>query len=191
MVALVVFPHLVAGCGSVTGSPNPDPSAVAEKDADWFCRPGAANQEWRCDRHQEPRRSAAARPAPPLAKPPTPKPRAAPHRELAYRPGKPIPLTEVPPDYYVVQLVALETKAALDEYAARKELKDMSAARVERDGKLFYVLLLGVYPDRQRAEEAAANLPAKLEEFEPWVRLVDSLQQAIRRGDELAGTSEI
>ncbi|MYE82457.1 MAG: hypothetical protein F4X36_11590 [Gammaproteobacteria bacterium] len=114
-----------------------------------------------------------------------------PDRESSYRPSEPVPLTEVPPHYYVVQLVALGSKESLEYYAARKALRGMSAARVERGGQLFYVLLLGVFPTRAAADEAAANLPAALSEFDPWVRRVESLQEAIRRGDALAGTSEI
>ena len=102
-----------------------------------------------------------------------------------------MPLKDVPPDYYVVQLLAMQSKEALEEFAARKELHGMSAARVERDGRLFYVLLLGVYSDRQRAEAASANLPVELAGFAPWVRRADSLQRAMARGDELAGTPEI
>ncbi len=115
----------------------------------------------------------------------------APRDQPGERPGGTVPLVDVPPDYYVVQLVALASKEALEEYAARKGLHGMSAARVERDGKLFYVLLLGIFRDRQDADAAAANLPPELEDFDPWVRRVGSLQEAIRRGDALAGTSEI
>ena len=215
---------LTAGCRSGTTDPIPNPSAVAEEDANWFCGSGDENGEWACVRDQEldnaapaqpassapavdapeprtaaqipappPARPEAATPAPapPDAAPPDAAPPGAAPREHAYRPDRPVPLTEVPPDYYVVQLVALGTKEALEEYAARKALQGMSAARVERNGRLFYVLLLGVYPDRQAADDAAANLPPEFGEFDPWVRRVESLQQAIRRGDELAGTSEI
>ena len=110
---------------------------------------------------------------------------------VAPQPDTPIPLREVPPDYYVVQLLAVQTKEALEHYAARKDLRGLPAARIERDGRLFYVLLLGVYPDRERARIAASSLPAEFSGLDPWVRSVDSLQQAMRRGDVLAGTTEI
>ena len=216
--ALLGVLALTAGCRSGTTDPIPNPSAVAEEDANWFCESGDENGEWACVRDQEldnaapaqpassapaadapAPRTAAQAPAPqPPARPtaaapatPAPAPPAAAPRESAYRPDRPVPLTEVPPDYYIVQLVALGTKEALEEYVTRKALQGMSAARVERGGRLFYVLLLGVYPDRQAADNAAANLPPELGEFDPWVRRLESLQQAIRRGDELAGTTEI
>ena len=207
---------LAAGCRSGTTDPIPNPSAEAEQDANWFCGSDDENGEWACVRDQELDNAAPARPAsdapaadapapPTAAQAPAPQPPARPTAaapaapappdaaapEHAYRPDRPVPLTEVPPDYYIVQLVALGTKEALEEYATRKALQGMSAARVERDGRLFYVLLLGVYPNRQAADDAAASLPPELGEFDPWVRRVESLQQAIRRGDELAGTPEI
>ena len=130
--------------------------------------------------------------APNLAKvAPEESPPAAPRDQRGGRPDGTVPLVDVPPDYYVVQLVALASKEALEEYAARKGLHGMSAARVERDGELFYVLLLGIFRDRQDADAAAANLPPELAGFDPWVRRVGSLQEAIRRGDALAGTSDI
>ena len=205
---------LASGCRSGAAETVPNPSAVAEEDANWFCGEGDDNGEWTCVQDQELRRPAAAPAAPSAAPESSPRPQrtaqrpatptatptaaarqppaaARPGRESAYRPSEPVPLTEVPPHYYVVQLVALGSKESLEYYAARKALRGMSAARVERGGRLFYVLLLGVFPTRTAADEAAANLPEALSEFDPWVRRVESLQEAIRRGDALAGTSEI
>lgn len=210
---LLALLPMATGCRSGDADTVPNPSAVVEQDANWFCGEGDENGEWTCVRDQELQRPAAApattpsptpepprraRPEPTAERPAAPR---APARQApaasrptgatAYRPGEPVPLTEVPPHYYVVQLVALGSKESLEEYAARKSLRGMSAARVERGGRLFYVLLLGVFPTRAAADEAAANLPAALSEFDPWVRRVESLQEAIRRGDALAGTSEI
>lgn len=206
---LAALLSLAPGCRSGDAETVPNPSAVAEEDTNWFCGAGDEQGEWNCVQDQELRRPATARPTPASAPvSPRPEPTAErqvaapvagrpasaasrPTRESAYRPSEPVPLTEVPPHYYVVQLVALGSKESLEYYAARKALRGMSAARVERGGQLFYVLLLGVFPTRAAADEAAANLPEALSEFDPWVRRVESLQEAIRRGDALAGTSEI
>ena len=219
-LAVLGFLVGIAGCRSVTNLPLPNPSTVAEGDPNWFCGTGDENGEWACVRDQElrvgatppvaaPRSEAApagtegraapvdARNAPrndtssaaaAARRQPLP---TAPRRAPAARRDGPVPLTEVPPDYYVLQLLALGSKEALEEYAARKAFRGLSAARVERGGALFYVLLFGMYRDRQSADAAAANLPPELAEFKPWVRRVESLQEAIRRGDALAGTSEI
>ena len=206
---LLALLPLASGCRSGDADPVPNPSAVVDENANWFCGGGDDNGGWDCVQDQELQRPAATpsrAPESPRRAPPEPSAErsAAPsaavrqtsaaaraNRESAYRPGQPVPLTEVPPQYYVVQLVALASKESLEEYATRKALRGMSAARVERNGRLFYVLLLGVFPTRAAADEAAANLPAALSEFDPWVRRVESLQEAIRRGDALAGTSEI
>ena len=214
-LSLLALAAILGGCRSGTQAPVRNPSAVAGDQTDWFCETGAENQEWSCVqdrelvRHPPATRPPAARQAanatrdtraqrtpPPRAAredPPPPPPASVPppRRDVAGRPDSGIPVMDAPPDYYVVQLVAVQTREALEEYAARKALQGMSAARVERDGRLFYVLLLGLYPDRERARTAASNLPAELAEFDPWVRSVNSLQQAVRRADELAGTGEI
>ena len=141
--------------------------------------------------------AAAPPPAPPTARRPPPPPSAPAsadmplYQRLAYRPSGYVRLSELPAEFFVVQLVAVQTREALEKYAARQGLKNMTAARVERDGKLFYVLLLGIYEDRDRADRAAANLPPEFQDFTPWVRSLGSLQEAIGRGDELAGTDVI
>ena len=188
---------MLASCRSGAQTPVRNPSAVAGEEANWFCETGGESQEWDCVEDQESARHAQGagprdqsedtRPDPGRTgarRTPTP-------RDVALQPDTPIPLTDVPPHYYAVQLVAVQTKEALEDYAARKELRGMSAARVERDGRLFYVLLLGVYLDRERARTAASNLPAEFADLDPWVRSVDSLQQAMRSADVLAGTPEL
>ena len=174
---LLALAAILGGCRSGPEAPVRNPSAVAGDETNWFCDTGAENQEWSCVQDRElvrnpqatrptaareasnadARRDAraqrtppprAAREAPP---PPPPASEPPPHRDVAGRPDGGMPVMDTPPDYYVVQLVAVQTREALEEYAARKELQGMSAARVERDGCLFYVLLLSVYPDRERA----------------------------------------
>ena len=141
--------------------------------------------------------AAAPQPAPPTSRRAAPPPSAPAtadmplYQRLAYRPSGYVRLSELPAEFYVVQLVAVQTREALEEYATRQGLKNMTAARVERDGKLFYVLLLGIYEDRDRADRAATNLPPEFQDFTPWVRSLGSLQEAIGRGDALAGTDVI
>jgi len=53
------------------------------------------------------------------------------------------------------------------------------------------VLLLGIYSDESTARLAAANMPTALNDLTPWVRRLGSLQDAMRLGDDLAGTPAI
>ena len=197
VLTLLTLAALLAGCRSGAQMPLRNLSAVAGEEANRFCEAGDESQEWGCVDDQDLALNApAAGPGDQSEGPRTDPGRSGARRtptprDAARPPHAPVPLTEVPPDYYVVQLVAVQTKETLEDYAARKELRGMSAARVERDGRLFYVLLLGVYPDREQASTAASSLPAEFADLNPWVRSVDSLQQAMRRADDLAGTTEI
>ncbi len=61
-------------------------------------------------------------------------------------------------------------------------------ARVERNGELFYVLLMGIYEDADRARRAVDSLPDEIGGAEPWIRPLGSLQSAMLRADRLAGS---
>lgn len=108
---------------------------------------------------------------------------------LAYRPSEPTPLTALPADFWAVQLIAFESRAALENYVQAKQLRGMSAALIAREGQPFYVLLMGVYETEAIAREAAASLPEQLLDIEPWVRPLAGLQAAMRAAEELATAS--
>ena len=101
----------------------------------------------------------------------------------------PMKLAAAPGDYYAVQLVALDSIAAVEAYVNDHELEGMSAARIAKDDRLFYVLLLGVYPDLTTAEAAIERLPASLAGVTPWIRPMRALQAAMRRAGELQPSS--
>jgi len=133
---------------------------------------------------------------PPLPDPPAPPPAvdsgtddAVPeHARLAYQPPEPVALTELPDDFYAVQLIAMSSKEALEAFVQRERLESVSAARVERDGELFYVLLLGIYESEAIAQRAVATLPMALQDTGPWIRRLGSLQAAMRRADAATGS---
>ncbi|MEZ5559074.1 MAG: SPOR domain-containing protein [Pseudomonadales bacterium] len=107
---------------------------------------------------------------------------------LAYQPPQPLALTDLPGDFYAVQLLAMSSKEALERFVAGQSLQGLSAARVVRDGRFFYVLLLGIYETRERAQQASRDLPPPFDRSEPWVRRLSSLQDAMRAADALAGS---
>ncbi|NEO26759.1 MAG: SPOR domain-containing protein, partial [Kamptonema sp. SIO4C4] len=80
------------------------------------------------------------------------------HVRLAYRPDGAVALTDLPEDFYAVQLLAMSSKEALESFVAREQISGMSAARVERNGELYFVLLLGIYENADIAREAVASL---------------------------------
>ncbi|MEC9285560.1 MAG: hypothetical protein VYC36_06260, partial [Pseudomonadota bacterium] len=72
-----------------------------------------------------------------------------------------------------------------------QKIQGLSATRIARGDQLFFVLLLGIYSDENTARLAATNMPIGLNSLTPWVRQLGSLQDAMRRGDDLAGTPDL
>lgn len=112
------------------------------------------------------------------------------YQRLAYQPGQPVSLLELPANYYVVQLTAMRSAAELEAFFRELQLEGLSAAQIERDGDLFYVLLLGVYENFATAERAATDLPSPLDQFDPWIRRLGTLQAAMLRAESRAESAK-
>ena len=180
-------------------------------DDDWQCRP-APDGGWACTRESGAAEAgvnetpAAAVPPAAASAPAPPAPREAPRAELGEElpaaplspapaaqrtpapaaPAEPSLLADVPTTHYAVQLIALQSEAALDGFVAERQLGAMTRVRVESGGRLHFALLAGVYPSRGQADQAVAALAPALRALKPWVRTVGSLQAAIARADALA-----
>lgn len=145
---------------------------------------------------------AAARPQPqPESRPTTESPQLTTARverptepgyaKLAYRPEQPIRIIDLPENFYAAQLLAVSTKKQIEDFVVAHNLYNMSAARIEQNGQMLYVLLLGVYESKQIAESAIAVMPLEVQRMKPWVRPIDGLQDAMLRGDQLAAMAGI
>ncbi len=110
--------------------------------------------------------------------------------QLSHNPGQPINISKLPPEFYVVQLMSLTEKANLEAYFAKHKLIGLSAARVESNNQILYVLLLGIYESYDNARRASENMPLELSDINPWIRSLESLQKAMLRADELSGSSD-
>ena len=145
-------------------------SRTAPED-DWFCAAGSA-EEWVCvqdpalvaDPQPRQQRQSATVADSPAAK------------ESSHR-----LVLEWRPDDYTVQLIALESMTAVDQFATEIGLAGLHRVRIESGDQVFYALLLGAYTDRGAANRAVGGLPGKLQSLEPWVREIGPLQEAIRR----------
>ena len=104
---------------------------------------------------------------------------------LAYQPETKTELSDLPADLFVVQLLAMDTPEGLTSFLDASELNDLTGARVEKDGELFYVLILGVYESEAIARDASAELPDALAGTQPWIRKLSSLQTAMIRANDL------
>lgn len=177
----------------------------------WFCDMGVENQTWECVKDYIPdgtrkRLSRSLPPKPDQTLPKTHEPEMvyssdtvatrSPnldigpplYRRLALKPGHAVNLIDLPPDYFAVQLFAVSNKEALEKFVRDKNIPGLSATRIAYGDQLFFVLLLGIYSDESAARIAAANMPSALNDLTPWVRRLGSLQDAMRLGDDLAGT---
>lgn len=182
-----------AGCRSMEPYDVVGSSAGTERD--WFCE-RSANGHWNCiertaarfDRQPPKSNATVARQADTvqeIKRTPTPAPALPPHLRLAYRTDGPVALTDLPAHFYAVQLMASSSLSSLKRFSTEKGLSNMTAAPIERDGELLYVLLAGIYENREIANRAAALLPDNLRAEAPWVRALGPLQNAMRRAEDL------
>lgn len=111
-------------------------------------------------------------------------------QRFAYRPTEYSALSELPAHFYAVQIVAMSSMEALESFAMEHPLSGALAARVETDGELYYVLLLGFYETLADAQAATASRPGSLMNSEPWIRKLGSLQDAVVRANVLAEPAE-
>ncbi|MBL3599947.1 MAG: SPOR domain-containing protein [gamma proteobacterium endosymbiont of Lamellibrachia anaximandri] len=89
-------------------------------------------------------------------------------------------LLEQNPEHYTLQLIGVEQLASLRRFVARHGLeKQAGYIRTKRKGKAWYVLLWGVYPERDAAQKAKRKLPRSLKGRDAWARTVGSLQQEL------------
>ncbi len=81
------------------------------------------------------------------------------------------------PNYYTVQLMGSGREADIIEFVQRHQLKGKLAYfRGLSQGKDWYSLVSGVYPDFRSANEAATGLSKKLNGSSPWVRRIGNIR---------------
>mgnify|MGYP001818363064 FL=1 len=75
------------------------------------------------------------------------------------------------PKDYTLQLLTVSNKQAVLDYINTYQLRDQAIYfAAVRDGKPMYVLVYGAYTSRVAAEQASADLQAKLSQSTPWIR---------------------
>ncbi|MEZ5596380.1 MAG: hypothetical protein R3E84_08315 [Pseudomonadales bacterium] len=112
------------------------------------------------------------------------------YQRLAYVPDKPTSLLDLPANFWVAQIMAVSSKEFLESYAEEHNLHGLSAARIASGDRLFFVLLLGIYETRENATRAITDMPPPYDKYHPLLRTVGSLQAAMRKADEMTGSSE-
>lgn len=83
--------------------------------------------------------------------------------------------------HYLLQLMAADDLQKLQRFAARQSLPLRRYSKLSQ-GRRWYALVHGDYPDQVSAQRAAREITAELGGQAPWVRRVDAVQREIRAG---------
>ncbi len=84
------------------------------------------------------------------------------------------------PNHLTIQIAASDDLQALREYAASLTLNtELTWFRSRRNGRDWYSLVTGQYPNSASAQTALANLPTRVRRNQPWIRNFGSIQQDI------------
>ena len=81
---------------------------------------------------------------------------------------------------YTIQLLGSEQEKSLQEFIRQNKIENRtSVIRAQLNGKDWYVLILGNYPDEKTARTELTQLPTALKKTSPWPRTLGSLQAAV------------
>jgi DamX protein len=91
-------------------------------------------------------------------------------------------LLKQPGSQYSLQLLGTRHEQSIFDYMKQNQLDPARCAyyRGSFKGGEWYVLVYGVFPDRQAALDARTDLPARVKKERPWPRSLASVQAAIR-----------
>jgi hypothetical protein len=108
---------------------------------------------------------------------PAPAPAAAAPREA---PRGPDWFLSQHPDQYVLQVFGVRERDAAMRFLEQARLGTRLAwFATTHENKAWYVVCYGLYPNRDAARAATADLPEGLREFRPWARSIANIREAI------------
>ncbi|MGH8510949.1 MAG: AAA family ATPase [Gammaproteobacteria bacterium] len=82
----------------------------------------------------------------------------------------------LPPDQYVLQLLAIRDAAAGERFLAQHQLGGRArVVATRRKGQRWYLVVLGPFPDRDAASAAVQTLPQAIQAQQPWPRRIADL----------------
>lgn len=173
-----------------TGVDCPNPKMAAAKNPNakphsWYCY-GQESGNWDC--LNKPDKSRIVAVTPKYQAPVNPDQLATtdsqnpPAEKVAIQPMVDITnsILDQPDDSYTVQLTASRNRSDLEEYAQEHNITRPVYVSVPGDQGTTYIMLLGVFPDQDKAIDAREvwERTRRLED-EPWVRKLGPLQKAI------------
>jgi DamX protein len=90
-------------------------------------------------------------------------------------------LLQQDPEAYTWQLLGVREEASLQAFIKQHGLQDKAAYfQTVRQGRPWFALLYGVYPDRSAAIAARSKLPPSLVKKDAWLRQLRAVQEEIR-----------
>lgn len=156
----------------------------------WYCYGKEADEPWQCQNSADDSKIVAVKPQVgglaeqrATQRPVTPPAITVPSESQAAIPKSSTMenILQTPPDHFAVQLIALRDLAGVQEYATLNGIQDPLLVKIRNDETDWYILLLGVYPDRTLAESAKREWEtAKVLRVQPWIRQLGGLQEAMR-----------
>ncbi|MDQ3562600.1 MAG: AAA family ATPase [Pseudomonadota bacterium] len=83
----------------------------------------------------------------------------------------------LPPDQYVLQLLAIRDPAAGERFLAQHQLGGRArVVAIRRKGQTWHLVVLGPFPDRRTASAAVRTLPKAIQAQQPWPRRIADLE---------------
>ncbi len=93
-------------------------------------------------------------------------------------------LLALPPNGYVLQLMATSALTSLEAFIARQaNQSNLMVYQGQRGGKQLYILVEGFYNDTTAARAAVANLPVNQRKGGPWPKRISDIHRDIRQNN--------
>ncbi|MDN3637290.1 AAA family ATPase [Simiduia curdlanivorans] len=93
--------------------------------------------------------------------------------------GDELLLLALPAEHFTLQVLAAESKAGVERFIEANASQPLRWYTTKRDGKPWYVVVLGDYESSDAARQATQRLPKNLQKAGPWPRTLASVQQQI------------
>ncbi|OAT77240.1 cell division protein DamX [Mangrovibacter phragmitis] len=89
-------------------------------------------------------------------------------------------LKSAPGSHYTLQLSSSSNEANLSNWAKKEQLKDYVVYKTTRNGQPWYVLVSGIYANRDDAKRAVSSLPADVQAKNPWTKPIHQVQADLK-----------
>lgn len=89
--------------------------------------------------------------------------------------------SKAPGHYFTIQLSGSYQENRVRHFAEQNHLQGYWVYQTQHNGKPWFVLVDGIYPNLQAARSALANLPKPLQKEKPWPKTLKQVQQELKK----------